>query len=169
MSKNLQTYQGIDNMGSAKLMIVLMIAGISFGGYRYVQNLQNTLQVAIENNIKLETAVATNEETISSLQEDYNKIQQELQKVNTEFSAARAQNNVLRERLSDIDLGLLAESKPGSIERAINQGTRNAGRCFEILSGSPLTDQEREATNGNDFNTECPWLWTGNTSTTIVE
>ena len=166
MSKNLQTYQGIDNMGSAKLIIVLMIAGASFGGYQYVQNLQNTLQVAIENNTKLETAVATNEETISSLQEDYNKIQQELQQVNEEFSAARKQNNLLRDRLSDIDLGLLAQTKPSSVERAINQGTTNATRCFEILSGAALTDQEKEAINGKDFNKECPWLWPGSNTVT---
>ena len=117
--------------------------------------------VAQANNARLETAVATNEATIDSLQADYARIQTELNRVNTEFAATRAQNNLLRDRLSDIDLGLLAQTRPDSIERAVNRGTVNAGRCFEILSGSPLTDQEREATSGDEFNRECPWLWPG--------
>ena len=148
-------------MGSIKLVLILLILGAAGGGYMYVQNLQKNLEVAQANNARLETAVATNEATIDSLQADYARIQTELNRVNTEFAATRAQNNLLRDRLSDIDLGLLAQTRPDSIERAVNRGTVNAGRCFEILSGSPLTDQEREATSGDEFNRECPWLWPG--------
>jgi hypothetical protein len=60
-----------------------------------------------------------------------------------------------------MDLGLLAAERPDSIERAINRGTRNAGRCFELLSGAILTEDERNATDGESFNKECPWLWPG--------
>lgn len=148
-------------MGSIKLVLILLILGAAGGGFMYVQNLQKNLEVAVANNARLETAVATNEATIGALQADYARIQNELNRVNTEFAATRAQNNLLRDRLSDIDLGLLAQTKPDSIERAVNRGTINAGRCFEILSGSPLTDQEREATSGDEFNRECPWLWPG--------
>jgi hypothetical protein len=148
-------------MGSIKLFLILLVLGGVGAGYVYVQNLQKNLEVAVANNARLETAVATNEATIDALQEDYARIQTELNRVNTEFAATRAQNNLLRDRLSNIDLGLLAQTRPDSIERAVNRGTVNAGRCFEILSGSPLTDQEREATSGDEFNRECPWLWPG--------
>jgi hypothetical protein len=148
-------------MGSIKLFLILLVLGGVGAGYVYVQNLQKNLEVAVANNARLETAVATNEATIGALQADYARIQTELNRVNTEFAATRAQNNLLRDRLSNIDLGLLAQTRPGSIERAVNRGTVNAGRCFEILSGSPLTDQEREATSGDEFNRECPWLWPG--------
>ena len=148
-------------MGSIKLFLILLVLGGVGAGYVYVQNLQKNLEVAVANNARLETAVATNEATIDALQADYARIQTELNRVNTEFAATRAQNNLLRDRLSNIDLGLLAQTRPDSIERAVNRGTVNAGRCFEILSGSPLTDQEREATSGDEFNRECPWLWPG--------
>ena len=148
-------------MGSIKLFLILLVLGGVGAGYVYVQNLQKNLEVAVANNARLETAVATNEATIGALQADYGRIQTELNRVNTEFAATRAQNNLLRDRLSNIDLGLLAQTRPDSIERAVNRGTVNAGRCFEILSGSPLTDQEREATSGDEFNRECPWLWPG--------
>ena len=153
-------------MGSFKLLLVIFVLSAAGGGYMYVQNLQKNLQIAQANNAVLETAVSTNEETIVALQADYARVQQELQQVNAEFSATRKQNNLLRDRLSDIDLGLLAQTKPSSVERAINQGTTNATRCFEILSGAALTDQEKEAINGKDFNKECPWLWPGSNTVT---
>lgn len=147
-------------------MLIIFVLGAAGGGYMYVQNLQKNLEVAQANNAVLETAVSTNEQTINALQADYARVQQELQQVNAEFSATREQNNLLRDRLSNIDLGLLAQTKPDSIERAVNRGTTNATRCFEILSGAALTDQEKEATNGKDFNKECPWLWPGDNTAT---
>jgi chromosome segregation ATPase len=127
----------------------------------YVSNLQKNLMIAQANAAKLETAVQLNEQTITSLKADYEKINQELTRINNEFAETRRQNNVLRDKLANVDLGMLAQTKPDSIQRAINRGTANAGRCFELLSGAPLTDQEKEATDGKTFNKECPWLWPG--------
>jgi len=45
------------------------------------------------------------------------------------------------------------------VQRIINNASDNAMRCFEILSGSPLTDNERNAQNGQEFNSECPFLF----------
>jgi hypothetical protein len=58
-----------------------------------------------------------------------------------------------------MDLGLLAAEKPDSIERAVNRGTVNAGRCFELLSGAELSEEEKNAKDGIAFNKECPWLY----------
>ena len=152
-------------MGSIKLVLVLLMLSAAGGGFMYVQNLQKNLAISEANNAKLESAVATQNEAIQSLQADIKRANEELNRVNKEFAATRAQNNLLRDRLSNIDLGLLAQTKPDSIERAINRGTTNAGRCFEILSGDPLTDQERKAATGEEFNKECPWLWPGSNAT----
>ena len=104
-------------------------------------------------------AVATNETTIKTMVADYAAASAELKKVNAEFAAIRTQNSRLASKLADFDLGLLAAAKPASIERAVNRGTANAGRCFELLSGATLTDSEKEAENGDKFNKECPWLY----------
>jgi chromosome segregation ATPase len=148
-------------MGSIKLILVLMVISAAGAGYMYVQSLQKNLQTAVANAAKLETAVALNEQTISTLQSDMRRANQELQRVNSEFAAARAQNNMLTERLRDHDLGLLAQTRPDTIARLINRGTVNAGRCFELLSGAPLNQRESQAQTANDFNRECPWLWPG--------
>ena len=152
-------------MGSIKLVLILLMLSAAGGGFMYVQNLQKNLAISEANNAKLESAVATQTEAIESLQADIKRANEELNRVNKEFAATRAQNNLLRDRLSNIDLGLLAQTKPDSIERAINRGTTNAGRCFEILSGDTLTDQERKAATGEEFNKECPWLWPGSNAT----
>jgi septal ring factor EnvC (AmiA/AmiB activator) len=148
-------------MGSIKLLLIVFVISAAGAGYMYVSNLQKNLLIAQTNAAKLETAVQLNEQTITTLRQDYARVNQELTRINNEFAETRRQNNVLREKLENVDLGLLAQTKPDSIERAINRGTANAGRCFELLSGAPLTDQEKEATDAKSFNKECPWLWPG--------
>ena len=143
-----------------KILIgIILIMGL--GGYLYYNDTQKRMAILIENNAQLEIAVITNEQAIASLQADYAAAQAENQRINAEYAEIRRQNNRLSSRLSEIDLGLIAAEKPDSIERAVNRGTVNAGRCFEILSGSPLTETESNATDGESFNKECPWLWPG--------
>lgn len=140
------------------LVVIMVMGGI---GYWYYNDTQAKMAILQENNAKLEVAVQTNEETINSLQASYAAIQAENTRINAEYAAIRRQNSILADKLADMDLGLLASQRPDSIERAVNRGTANAGRCFEILSGSPLTEEERNATDGESFNKECPWLWPG--------
>jgi FtsZ-binding cell division protein ZapB len=150
---------------SALLLVVIMaLTGV---GYWYYTTSQATIQVLTANNAKLDTAIQLNEETITSLQEDYTKVVEQNNKIQAEYADIRQQNNRLRDKLSDLDLGLIASEKPDSIERAINRGTINAGRCFEILSGARLTEKETNAENGEKFNKECPWLWPGNTTSEL--
>ena len=42
------------------------------------------------------------------------------------------------------------------IEKIINNATDNSQRCFEILTGSPLTEKEKNATKKSEINPECP-------------
>ena len=144
---------------SAILFVIILVMGGA--GYWYYQDSQSRIAILTENNAKLETAVELQEEAIQSLQDSYESASQELTRINDAYAEIRRQNNRLSGKLADMDLGLLAAEKPDSIERAVNRGTINAGRCFEILSGSPLTEEEQNATNGEDFNKECPWLWPG--------
>jgi hypothetical protein len=145
-------------MSKILIGIILMMGVV---GYWYYTDTQKRMTILVENNIQLEVAVANNEQAIASLQADYAASQEETRRINQAYADIRRQNDRLASKLSDIDLGLLAAERPDSIERAINRGTINAGRCFEILSGSPLTETEQNATNGESFNKECPWLWPG--------
>lgn len=142
----------------AKIMIgiIIMMSGI---GYWYYTDTQNTIAVLTENNAKLNLAVATNEETIKTMAADFAAANEELKKTNAEFAATREQNNQLASKLQEHDLELTAAARPRSVQRLINNGSRNAGRCFELLSGSPLTEKEKNAKTDKSFNNECPWLY----------
>lgn len=148
-------------MKLAGVMFVLMLA--MGGAFKwYYDDTQERISILNENNANLETAVAISEETVASLQADFAKANEELNRVNQEFAKIRAQNNVLSDKLARHDLAVLGAGKPGLVERLVNRGTVNAGRCFELLSGAELTEKEKEATSGEEFNRECPWIWPGN-------
>jgi len=144
-----------------KLSGILLIVIITMGGigYWYYTETQKTISVLTENNAKLELAVATNEETIKTMAADFAAANEELRKVNEEFANIRRQNQQLANKLQEIDMTAAAIANPEGIERAVNRGTYNAGRCFELLSGAELTEDEKNAENARSFNKECPWLY----------
>lgn len=144
----------------SKFLIVILLAG---GGlfYWYYNDTQARLAALVENNAKLEIAIQTSEAALKSVQEDLKRASEEVQKVNAEFSKIRAQNNVLANKLGRHDLGVLGASKPALVEKLINKASAKVGRCFELLSGAELTEEEKNATSEKAFNSECPWLWTG--------
>jgi hypothetical protein len=150
-------------MKLAGLMFLAMLAMAGLG-YWYYNDSQARMAILQENNAKLNTAVQISEQAVASLQADIQLANQQLRQVNQEFTAIRAQNNVLADKLAKHDLAVLGAGKPGLVERLVNRGTVNAGRCFELLSGAPLTDKEKEAKDGRSFNNECPWLWPGSST-----
>lgn len=137
-------------------LIICIMGGI---GYWYYNDTQARLALLQENNTKLEIAVETNEAALDSLQADYANAQKEITTLNTEYQAIRRQNSRLADKLQQIDLEAAAIANAKSIERAVNRGTENAGRCFELLSGAELNEKERNASNDIAFNKECPWLY----------
>ena len=142
---------------SATLLIVIM--AMSGLGYWYYTDSQAKIMTLTENNAKLNTAVELNEETISSLENDYARVNTELSTLNEEYQNIRRQNRQLADKLQKIDLESAAITNPEGIEAAVNRGTVNAGRCFELLSGAELNEKERKAKNDIAFNKECPWLY----------
>lgn len=144
-----------------KLSGILLIIMMTMGGvgYWYYTDTQRTIAVLTENNAKLEMAVATNEQAIQAMVADNAAKDAELQRVNSEFASIRRQNQQLAGKLAQIDMTAAAIANPEAIERAVNRGSVNAGRCFELLSGAELTEREKNAKNDIAFNKECPWLY----------
>lgn len=138
------------------LVVIMVMSGI---GYWYYTDTQERMAILQENNAKLEIAVETNEQALESLQVNYASAQQELTSLNAAYVSIRRQNQQLADKLQEIDLTAAAISNADGIERAVNRGTENAGRCFELLSGAELTEREKTAKNDIAFNKECPWLY----------
>ena len=143
----------------AALLLGVVLTTMSSGFYWYYQDTQKRMAILVGNNVKLEQAVSTNEKTIKDLGILNQAANNEITRVNSELQQSRSQNRELVDRLAKHDLGLLGNQKPDLVQRIINNASDKVGRCFEILSGVPLSDVERNAKDGKQFNSECPWLY----------
>jgi len=137
---------------------IFAIAASSLGAaYWYYTWSQDEMQVLRENAVKLQIAVDTQKETIKIIKIDANLAAQiGVKEVTEQYQKARKENNILRNKLAKHDIGFLAAKKPGLVRKIINKGTANVGRCYEIMSGSPLTEQEKTATKRSKINSSCP-------------
>lgn len=146
-------------------IITTIVATIS-GGYLYISNIQEDraqlreerVQLQ-ENQRQLEQNLQQSNEAVDELQRQYERIQEQYENAQRQFREIRETNEELRERLGRHDIGALAEVRPGLIENIINNASKEATRCFELLSGAPLNQKERNAETAREFNSECPWLW----------
>ena len=138
-----------------KLVLAIIVMIGAGGGYLYVNKLQKDNATLKTNQIKLESAVEDNYKVIEQQIEDINKIRNTLEIVEEEKKKLEKDKDDLNKRLGKHDIGNLAENKPGLVEKIINKASKNAQRCVEIASGSPLTEEELNGTP----NRECPSFW----------
>lgn len=151
---------------SLKLIgIMIIIMGVMTGGfYWYYKTSQARIEQLNQNVANLKVAVQTSESALTAINENLSRKDAEIERINKEFNLVREKKRSLEERLSKHEIGALAEGKPVLVEKTINNATGKAFRCFEILSGAELTDDERNAKDGKTFNSECPWLWPGSSN-----
>ena len=141
----------------AKLALVMFVLMCAMGGagYWYYTDTQERIQILTENNVKLETAVQTNEQALAAQTAAFQIMQEENAKLQVEWKALNDRNRSLENRLSRHDIGASGVAKPGLTEKVLNNATKNAQRCLEIFSGSPLTEKELSATKPSEINNEC--------------
>ena len=141
----------------AKLALVMFVLMCAMGGagYWYYTDTQERIQILTENNVKLETAVQTNEQALAAQTAAFQSMQKENAKLQVEWKAINDRNRSLEDRLSRHDIGASGVAKPGLTEKVLNNATKNAQRCLEIFSGSPLTEKELSATKPSEINNEC--------------
>ena len=144
--------------GSLKIaMVAILITGIAGAGM-YVMKLRSDNAILKANQIKLESAVAEQQEVITKQKEDFKEILAANQKMNELVSALKKDLDDLDKRFNKgkRDVGKLAIEKTKLIEKIINKGSVNAQRCIEIASGAELTEKEKNATKKSEINPECP-------------
>jgi hypothetical protein len=97
--------------------------------YFYSQN-----QILNANNILLENAVATQEETIKDLQEDFTLQTQQLQDITLKSQAAQRELNRYTQFIQNYQLTAKILNDPVEMERKINNGTKHIMEDIEKLS-----------------------------------
>jgi len=140
-----------------RLFFIGIILSALLGAGAYVMKLQKDNAILKGNAIKMESAIADQKNLIESQKKDFQEILDANNKMNELV-------NVLKKDLEDLDkrfnkknrdVGKLAIAKTKSIERITNGASALATRCIEIASGSPLTEEEKNATKKSEINSEC--------------
>ena len=118
------------------IVVVGLVGGVVYGGWYYYKDTQSRIQTLTENNAKLETAKAIQDQTIDTLiadREKFDKLNKELQ---VKLEKANDYKNTLIDKLRKHDLAKLSMKKPGMMEKRINNGTKKLFRSLESLTGA---------------------------------
>ena len=147
------------------IILVILMAGGGFGAWTYMEKLQadnRVLQVnqeiLKENELKLNDAIAEQQAVIAAKAKQAEAIQTANAALRTETSRLNSEKDNLAKKLGKHELDILAQNKPGLVSRVINRASDNALRCFEVLTGSPLTHDELQADKPSLYNRECPTI-----------
>ncbi len=145
-------------MLSFRLFFIGLLISAVIGAGAYVMKLQRDNVILKENAVKLESAISEQKQVIENQKKDFAEILEANKKINELVNNLKKDLDDLDKRFSkkDRDIGKLAIERTGAIERVINKGSDNATRCIEIASGSPLTEEEKNATKKSEINPECP-------------
>ena len=111
-------------------LLIGIILVLSLGSY-YLYN-QN--QVLTANNLALETAVATQEEAISTMKNDFALQTKALGDLQAKSQATQLEMNRYLDIFKRHNLTKLAAAKPGMLEPRINNGTKNVFESIEEIS-----------------------------------
>ena len=138
------------------LILTVVIGAVGFGAWKYYQYTQEQIRIYAVNAATAELAQQEAEAAIESLKRDMVEIQQQFTVVSKKFEVAKGRVSALENKLSEHEIGDLAQKKPKLIEKIIDKGTQDVLRCYEILTGPPLTDEEIAVTKKSKANTTCP-------------
>lgn len=109
-------------------MALCLVLGLS-SYYLYNQN-----QILQANNAQLETAVATQEEAIATMQNDFALQTAQLGELQRKSQEAQKEMNRYLDIFKRHNLTKLAAAKPGLLEPRINNGTKNVFESIEEIS-----------------------------------
>jgi len=138
-----------------KIAIAAILFSVISGGYFYIEALQGKLEAAAEVQQRLEGVINQQKLVMERNAADLRK----MQTINAEVAekAGKAEREVaaLSSKLSKLDEVVVTKAPPTQTEIKINRGTKDALRCNELVTGSPLTADEL---SGKIKNNICPEL-----------
>jgi len=145
-------------LGKIKMLLILtvVIGAVGFGAWKYYQYTQEQIRIYAVNAATAELAQEQSEQALVALQKDMESVREQYTAVSARFAIAQNRVDALEDKLSEHELGDLAQKKPKLIEKIVDKGTKDVLRCYEILSGSELTEEEKNATKKSKTNTSCP-------------
>ena len=135
-----------------KIAIGVIILSMLGGSWVYIKALKAELQVAAEVQGKMQGVIDGQKAVMERQAEDLKKQQEINNDVNKKFADSQKAVGELQKKFEKRNFDQLTKKKPDAVEKKINRGTEYALRCNELVTGSPLTDEEK---TGKVRNTIC--------------
>ena len=138
---------------------------LAMGGlmYWYYNDTQEKMAILHENNAKLETATKVQKQAIEDMERQVELVNNIAKQTQDQLVESRKKIEVINNKfnkqsrlLGSRDIGKLAISKPRVITKIVDKASLNVLRCFEIVSGKPLTEKEKNAEKPSQLNSSCP-------------
>jgi len=137
---------------SIRIAIVLTVIALGVAGYYHLKKVESDLETARENVVKLETAVAISEETVSTLQRNIETNAVLSRQLQEDLQRAETYADELRATLQRHNLTHLATQKPGLIEKRMQDATDQLWddlRAVTDTNGVQLADPGAGSSNSN--------------------
>lgn len=112
----------------------------------------SSLQVTTEIQSKTIDSIVADAKTMKLISDNIQSVQKTSQQVVDNLAKTFRKMTLDGQR----DIGNLAQARPDSIERIVNNGTDKVFRCLEISTGSPLTEEERKEYDETGKLRDCP-------------
>lgn len=141
------------------LLLAAMFIGMAGAFYWYYSTTQAKIEILLQNNAIYEHSLQESQETIEYLRSVYNHAADTIASINKDMNAIRQENNELNRRVAELNLSDMARRNPSELEDSVNSDFRRLNRCFEILAGAELTEEERNAQMESGSNNLCPWIF----------
>ena len=141
----------------ALLIIMSVLGGIAYGAKYYYDTTQNTIATLRENNVQLQVAAETAQESINTLQADNKRLNALTNQLTLDLQKAESYGDELRAKLSKLNLVVEALRDSKDLEGRMNGATAKVWRGF-------MDD------TGNSDNYDLPsWLQQDNSRTTDTD
>jgi predicted nuclease with TOPRIM domain len=132
-----------------KLIIAIIVVSTMTTGYFYIQALSGQLEAAQAMQEKMEDVIKQQEVVMEKQKEDMKKMQEVNKEISEKVNRAQSEVNELNKKFANRDLAAIASANPTETEKRVNRGTKDALRCNEIVTGAPLTAEEKSGTIKN--------------------
>jgi len=104
------------------------------------------LQQAMDNQQRLENAIATQNEQLEQALAEQQASQQRIQTLTTANNQATEQVEELRSKFARHDLNMLSLRKPGLVEKMVNRGTARVFQELKDLTDPDQFDEDNDIT-----------------------
>lgn len=122
--------------------VLTLVGTIGTGAYLYYKESQDTIASLHAQAATLEVAVDIQKDAIESLQKDIEEQSIIKEEVLTQIESARKDVETLQTKMVRHDLKAIAAKKASLLEKKINRASNDIMRCFEIVSGSKVGQDE---------------------------